>query len=269
MSMTRFLRSRKSTREFKRKNVAEKDIVKVKALVDKINEEVKESNIEVKLYEYGKRIYDSLKGIGGYAGVMIESPHYIALDIKEHGPEENLNSGYYMEKIVTGLNEIGLGTCWVTLSNIEMDRMKAIFGEDTGYNDYILAIGYAKPKNPFINETFSERLGVEEIVFYENLCNPIDMDFLEERGLDDLLFYIRFAPSAKNLQPWRFIVHNSYIELAIEEIQGEFNYIDAGIVMYYFEEMAKAEGLINKWEVNMKPEEVNGTKYMIIGKYNL
>ncbi|MGM0396065.1 MAG: nitroreductase family protein [Bacillota bacterium] len=269
MNMTSFLKSRKSIREFKKKNVTEKDLAKVKALIQEINEEVRESSMEVKLYEFGKRIYDSLKGIGGYTGVMIESPHYIALDMKEHSPEEKVNSGYYMEKIVTGLNEIGLGTCWVTLKNLDMERMKAIFGEDTGENDFLLAIGYPKPKNPFVHETFSERLGVEEIVFHKTLKKPADMNFLEGRGLGDLFFYVRFAPSSKNLQPWRFIVHDNHVELAIEEINGEFCYTDAGIAMYYFEQLARTQGLKNKWIVDMRPEEVKGKKYMFIGRYEL
>ncbi|WP_422484395.1 nitroreductase family protein [Gudongella sp. DL1XJH-153] len=269
MNMTSFLKSRKSTREFKKKSVTEKDLANVKAVIDEINDEVKGSNMEVKLYEFGKRIFDSLKGVGGYSGVMIESPHYIALDMKSHGPEEKLNSGYYMERIVTRLNDMGIGTCWVGLNNLDMERMKAIFGENTGDNDYLLAIGYPKPKNPFVHEQFSERLGVEEIAFRESLAKPADVDFLEERGLGDLLFYIRFAPSSKNLQPWRFIIHDSYVELAIEEMNGEFCYTDAGIAMYYFEELAKTQGIKHKWDLDMRPQQVKGKKYMFIGKYEL
>ncbi|WP_409227857.1 nitroreductase family protein [Gudongella sp. SC589] len=269
MNMTSFLKSRKSTREFKKKNLTEKDLLKVKELIEKINEEIKEINMEVKLYEFGKRIYDSLKGVGGYAGVMIESPHYIALDLKAHGPEEKLNSGYHMEKMVTRLNDMGIGTCWVTINDLDMERMKAIFGEDTGENDYLLAIGYPKPKNPFIHEQFSERLGVEEIAFHETLSKPADMNFLEERGLGDIMFYVRFAPSSKNLQPWRFIIHDNHVELAIEEINNEFCYTDAGIAMYYFEELARTQGIKNKWAVNMEPVEVKGKKFMFIGKYVL
>ena len=269
MNMTSFLKSRKSTREFKKKNLTEKDLSNVRELIGKINEEIKESNMEVKLYEFGKRIYDSLKGVGGYAGVMIESPHYIALDLKAHGPKEKLSSGYHMEKMVTRLNDMGLGTCWVTINNLDMERMKAIFGEDTGENDYLLAIGYPKPKNPFIHEQFSERLGVEEIAFHETLTKPASMNFLEERGLGDIMFYVRFAPSSKNLQPWRFIVHDNHIELAIEEQNGEFYYTDAGIAMYYFEELARTQGIKRGWTVDMKPMEVMGKKYMLIGKYEL
>lgn len=75
---------------------------------------------------------------------MIESPHYIALDIKNREDKTVLYSGYYMEKLVTKLNELGLDTCWVSVYNVEDERRKAIFGESTGDIDFVLAFGYSK-----------------------------------------------------------------------------------------------------------------------------
>ena len=267
MNMANFLKGRKSTREFKKKNITEGDLLKVRETIGGINEEIKDKKMELKLYEYGKVIFDGLKGIGGYSGVMIESPHYIALDLKNHGPEEQIYSGYYMEKIVTVFNQMGLGTCWVSLDNLDEDRKKAVFGEKAGDYDYMLAVGYPKPKNPFINEPFSERLGVDEIAFKNNLTKPADMNFLEERGLGDLLFYIRFAPSNKNMQPWRFVVQDDAVELVIEEQNGAYSYSDAGIAMYYFEELARGQGVKHKWVMNMHPIEVKGKKYQMIGRF--
>lgn len=267
MNMADFLKSRKSTREFKKRNIKESELNEIKKLLNEINQEIGESAMSLSFYEYGRHVFDSLKGIGGYAGVMIDSPHYIAIDIKNHSPLALVESGYYMEKLITDINNLGLGSCWVSLNNIEKERKQAIFGEASSSVEYLLAIGYAKPKNPFAQEVFSERRGVEEIVFLDELCNLVSMDTLEERGLGDLLFYIRFAPSTKNLQPWRFVVHNDSIELFLEEINGEFYYTDAGIVMYYFEELAKNQGLNNKWEVAINPEIRNNINYMYIGRY--
>jgi nitroreductase len=171
--------------------------------------------------------------------------------------------------LISGINNLGLGSCWVTLNNIEDERKRAIFGEDSGNTEYLLAIGHPKPKNPFSQESFSERKGVEEIVFLDKMNNIVSMDTLEERGLGDLLFYIRFAPSTKNLQPWRFVVHNNRVELYLEEVNGEFYYADAGIAMYYFEELGKRQGLLNKWEVEIKAETINGVNYMYIGSYKI
>lgn len=269
MNMMNFLKTRKSTREFKRKNVNDIDLRKIKDVVAQSNIELEEKNMEVKLFEYGQRIYDSLKGVGGYSGVMIDSPHYIGLDLKEKNRDTLIASGYFMEKIVTHLNDAGIGTCWVSLNDIEDERKKVIFGEDAKGIDYLLAIGYAKPKNPFIHEPFSERIGVEEMVFSEKLGNPISMDELEKRGLGDLLFYIRFAPSTLNKQPWRFIVFDDIIELALLEDNDKVCYEDAGIIMYYFEELARALGMKNKWDLVDREEIYKDNNYRFIGKYKL
>lgn len=268
MNMADFLKSRKSTRDFKKQNIKVNELAEVKKLLEKMNKEIAENDMLVGFYEYGKHISDSLRGIGGYGGVMIESPHYISIDIKNHSPKALVQSGYYMETLVSGINDLGLGTCWVSLNDIEDERKRAIFGEDSGNTEYLLAIGYTKPKNPFAQESFSERKGIEEIVFLDRMNNLVDMDTLEERGLGDLLFYIRFAPSTKNLQPWKFVVSNNGVELFIEESAGEFYYADAGVVMYYFEELAKRQGLKNRWEIEIKPELIDGKNYMYIGRYN-
>lgn len=268
MNMADFLKSRKSTREFKKQNIRENDLKEVKKLLEKMNDEIEGNEMVVGLYEYGKHISDSLRGIGGYAGVMIESPHYISIDIKDHSAKALVESGYYMEKLISGINNLGFGTCWVSLNNIEHERKIAIFGENSGNTEYLLAIGYPKPKNPFSQDSFSERKGVEELVFLDKMNNPVSMDTLEERGLGDLLFYIRFAPSTKNMQPWRYVVHNNYVDLYLEEVGGEFYYADAGISMYYFEELAKRQGLNNKWQVDIKPELIDGKNYMYIGRYS-
>lgn len=269
MNMMNFLKTRKSTREFKRKGIAESDLMKVEKLVNSINEEMSGINMKVKLYEYGQHIYDSLKGLGGYAGVMIESPHYIAFDFSEKDQKTMLFSGYNMEKLVSGLNGLGLGTCWVSLNGVEVERKKAVFGDTSSDYEAILAFGYPKPKNPFIHEPFSERLGVEEIVFKEKLGNPITMDELENRSLGDLLFYIRFAPSRFNRQPWRFVVHDTQIDLFVVEEGGDNNLMDAGIVMYYCEELAKLQGIGTGWAVNLENVQVEGKEYRHIGSFKL
>jgi nitroreductase len=269
MNMMNFLKTRKSTREFKKKNLSESDLSKVELLVAAVNDAMTGMNMKVKLYEYGQHIFDSLKGLGGYAGVMIDSPHYIAFDFSSKDEMTLLYSGYNMEKLVTGLNNLGLGTCWVSLSGVERERKKAIFGDASSDYEAILAFGYPKPKNPFAHEPFSERFGVEEIVFMEKVGNPISMDELESRGLGDLLFYIRFAPSRLNKQPWRFTVHDSHIELYVVEEGGDNNLMDAGIAMYYFEELAKIQGSGSKWLIDLKSVLIDGASYRHIGRFEL
>src|SRR5699024_6550533 len=131
------------------------------------------------LYENGEHIYENLKGIGGYSGVMIESPHYISMDLKNDKDKTLIYVGYYAEKLITELNEMGIETCWISVNDMDDDIKKRVFGDFITNVPYILAIGYSKARNPFLQEPFSERLGVEDLVYDRVLDKHLDIDDLE------------------------------------------------------------------------------------------
>lgn len=270
MLMTNFLKNRKSVREFRNKNINSDILDEIKLYLDSLEKEEKTKDIRFKLYEYGEKLYKELKGIGGYSGVMIQSPHYIGLEIINDNERNIIYGSYYMEKIITKLNNIGLDTCWVSIVNVDENIKKEIFGDVVGKIDYILAIGHGKLRNPFINETFSERIGVDELVFTDKIGNYSNIDDLENRGLSDLFYYIRFAPSALNKQPWRFLLEKDKVTLLIKYDKGEKpNLVDAGIAMYYFESLGKSIGLNSKWKLIDGLLEGENNNYKYIAEFKL
>ncbi|TJX14309.1 nitroreductase [Tissierella creatinini] len=270
MILNNFLQSRKSTRQFKNKKVSPEVLDKIIGILKDLELENPSGKISFKLYEYGENIYNGLKGLAGYSGVMIESPHYITVDIKNKSDKDMIYSAYYMEKLVTALNNMNIASCWVSVYNVDMDRRKAIFGESTTEVNFVLAIGYPKRRNPFIQEPFSERIGVEEIVYSEELGGRIDMEYLEERGLADVFYYLRFAPSIKNAQPWRFIIKDDKVHLLVKFEEGENPpLIDAGIAMYYFEKLMELEGTKNSWKLLDGFLHEGNTNYKYIAEYQL
>ena len=74
MLMTNFLRDRKSVREFRNKKIDLETIETIKSYLGSLEEETE--NVKFRLYENGDYVYDQLKGIAGYSGLMIESPYY-------------------------------------------------------------------------------------------------------------------------------------------------------------------------------------------------
>lgn len=268
--MANFLKGRKSVRDFKKKKINPTTLEQVVSNLKELENEDGAGNIKFNLYENGDFVYEGLKGIGGYSGVMIESPHYIALELKDYDEKSIIYSAYYMEKLITRLNNMGIETCWVSILGVEENKKKEILGENINNIDYLLAIGYSKPKNPFIQEPFSDRFGVEDIVYEKKLGRSANMDDLEARGLGDLFFYVRFAPSSKNIQPWRFILDGTLVKLVIVHKDGEKPLLaDAGIIMYYFEALANTQGIKNKWKLidgNVKEGELN---YKYIAEYHL
>lgn len=247
MSMTSFLLNRESTREFKNKELKEGIIDGIENIISEIKSEIDgKYNIDFKLIQNGKSVYKELENLGGYAGVMIESPSYICLAAKED-VKDQLYGAYYMEELISKLNELNLGTCWISLAEVPEDVRNKVLGEDI---QFLLAVGEKKLKNPFLKEVFSERKEIKEIVYAGEMGKNIDLDELENKGLLDLFYYIRFAPSTKNLQPWRFVVEDKKTILYLDkEVVENYGIMDAGIVMYYFEELAKMINLNTKWNL--------------------
>lgn len=269
--MGNFLKNRKSIRDYKKKKLDNKVMEDVKVLFEEILEEANNKYLDFILFEDGDKIYNSLKGIGGYAGVMVESPHYIGIRLKEVNEESIIKASYFTEKLMGNLSNLNLGSCWLGIKNVDKDIRANVLGEENKNIAYLVAFGYPKAKNPFINESSSSRLGVDEIVFKEELGKPIDIIELENRGLDDLFYYVRFAPSSFNRQPWRFILEKDKVLLLLAySEEKEINLMDAGIIMYYFEELAKTIGINNRWELIQQEDIVDGDiKYKYIGEFSL
>ena len=85
-----------------------------------------------------------------------------------------------------------------------------------------------------------------------------------------LFYYVKFAPSTQNSQPWRFVLKNDRVILYLEEVNGKINYMDAGIIMYYFRILVAYLGLNNEWDLaeNLNDENtING--YKEIASYKL
>lgn len=271
MNINNFLRNRESVREFRNRSVSRDKLATIKSLIEDLIADEDMEHIGLKLHENGKGIVANLEGKAGYAGVMIESPHYIAIDLKDREEKTLIDTGYYTEKLVTEIINLDLGTCWVHVGNVEDDLKKKTFGQDTVNVQFLLAFGREKRKNPFSEKSFSVKRGVEEIVYDEEIEKFFTVEDLENKGLMDLFYYVRFAPSTKNLQPWRFLIKNGKVELFIRyEEWYDSILIDAGIVMYYFEELAHYDGMDSKWEiVDFEKLEVEEYTYKKIAEYKL
>ena len=266
--MQNFLRDRRSVREFRNKKASNDMLDQVAQDIENTLSEAKfkDVNIGLTLHKDGGKIFENLEDIGGYAGVMIKSPHYVSLQLNDDSECTEIYGAYYTEKLISRINDIGLEACWITLEHVEAHtRVKAL--GDLGKNTaYILAIGYPPRKNPFTKGTTpSERMGVDKLVFQDVVENPIDMEVLEERRLDDLFYYVRFAPSSRNSQPWRFLLKNNKIKLLMIYCQPEeLALIDAGVMMYYFEQMARSIGINREWKLldGVCEGEIGNYKYI-------
>ncbi|MDO5018274.1 MAG: nitroreductase family protein [Lagierella massiliensis] len=263
MELKEFLESRKSCREYENRELSSQILLNVRHLLDKENKKSLEHNVEFKLY--GKSIYDALKGVGGYSGVMIKSPNYITMNYKIKNKDSIVYGAYFLEEIVGELSKQGLGTCWITLFSIDDNLKKKTFGTEDEI-DFILAFGYAASKSEFEIEEYSSRHGIEDFVYFNDFDTKATVEQLYSYGLDEIFYYIKNAPSAYNSQPWRFLIKGENIYLYIEDFQGDANYTDSGIVMYYYVKMAELSNIDAKWHLD-NPLQIE-TDFKYIGRTN-
>ncbi len=264
MLMTNFLQKRKSVRNFKNNVVPKDKLENIKLLMEEIGES--ESDIKFSFYENGSIVAKGLDGKAGYDGVMINAPHYIALEIKEDNAINALKCGYYLEKLNTKIVDLDVDTCWITVDQVDRDTRKNIFGEDGENINFLIAIGYGAKKKLFDPEVTSPRLKVEEIVFKDKIGIPVSIEELENYGIFDIFSSVRYAPSHKNLQPWRFVLegHKIYAYM-VKTDEDSRSFVDMGVVLFYVEEMMKSINIQNKWNISLKDDG----KYYYIGSYNI
>ena len=264
MLMTNFLQKRKSVRNFKTDTIPRDALENIKLLMEELG--TNESGISFSLYENGKIVAEGLRGKAGYAGVMIEAPHYIALDIDGDKPLNILKGGYCLEKLNTKIVDLDIDTCWITVDSVDADTKRAIFGENGTGIDYLIALGYGQKKKLFDPEVTSSRLSVEEIVFADTIGNPISIETLENYGVFDVFSSVRYAPSHKNFQPWRFVLKGAEVAAyMVKSDEDNRSLIDMGVILFYMEEMLKTIGINKKWTIDLK----DAGKYYYIGSFTL
>lgn len=303
MLIKNFLRERRSSREFRNKKLKFETLETIRREIDRLIRDTEGLGISFKLYQEGDKIYKGLEGIGGYTGVMIESPHYVGIEIRDDSDIAEINAGYYAEKLMTMINKLGVEACWVTVNHVDDKKRAEIFGENGKYTDYLFAIGYPTLRNPFMiladkvgkasamedkfvggmghgglkkdieytSEVVSNRMKVNRFVFKDKIENEASVKDMESIGQYDTFYYVRYAPSSKNKQPWRFLIDdtNKIKLLLAYESEEDYTPIDAGIMMYYFEEIMKAVGTDTTWEFIEGEESGEKYNYRYIAEFRL
>ncbi|UHR02629.1 nitroreductase [Peptoniphilus sp. GNH] len=250
MVMTNFLQQRRSCRDFQRRILGRDKIEFAKKTIEEISNSEEGKGLFFKLFENGKVIYEALQGKAGYAGVMINAPHYIAMGLENDEAITKLRAGYSLEKLNSKITSHEVKTCWVTVTQVAPEIKKAIFGEGGEKVAYVIAMGLPMAQEIFSPEAVSSRKPLNEYVFSEKLGQKSDVQELENLGLLNILSSVRFAPSHRNSQPWIFLVNSPKVEIyTFNNREVKRNLVDLGVVMYYFEAMAKELGVPNKWKV--------------------
>ncbi len=191
----------------------------------------------------GEQIY---QGFLGSYGKILNAPGYIAFIGNMDSSRVQEALGYTGQGIVLEATALGLGTCWIG----GFFRSEAVEKQvPICKNERVLAVTpFGFPKDSF---SFQEKLmtGFGYMHRRKQLSDLVT-GIPQHEWMKTALEAARLAPSAVNRQPWRFILGESSISVALDKSRDTYKIarrLDCGIAMLHLELGARYAGATGKW----------------------
>ena len=272
MNYSLLIENRRSVREFTQQHVCPCALTGIKDYYYQSCKRL-DGSIKTALLVFGPEATEKLEGTAGYERFLIGAPNYLVL-LSEKAPLAGLNAGYMMQDLSLKLQEMELGSCWITFTN--SDAVKKALSIDSGLEvAAILAFGHGKParRRPRINILSMSHVDIQAKRRYMDPKRSVqDLVFLEEWGntykvedymgfFDDMLwesFYaVSQAPSYLNRQAYGFLIKDGRIHF-VERPDSYNNPLDGdlslGVALLHFD--AVAEKWAGKVTWNFNPGNV-------------
>ncbi len=281
----------KSVREYMKKALSREDHQLVLSLLERPYPLEDEGNVEFLFREDGEKVAELLDGVAGYSGRMIEAPHYLVVLSRAEGVDYR-RAGFIAQSIILRLMQEGIGTCWVSVESsdvvkeklqLETDKEVAAlialgYPRETGFFEKFFSgikasrspyseTGYADFRFEYEKDT-RQPVGTGTFIYIDNWGNVADADELERRGYLEVYHYMKYAPSWGNRRPWRFILQNFDIVMAVQrmaETEQLADHLEGGIAMYFFQLAMHEMGIRGYWLMDAQAEVPDN--YFLAGKY--
>lgn len=297
MKMLKVMEKRRTVREYDPAPLNTVTMTAIEDIIESMPIFTGTEKVDFMVLENGETVFEALQGIVGYNGHMIQAPHYFLITCSGQAVDYQ-TVGYLGEWLALQLAKKDIGTCWLSVNGhqslvqeklvIEVDGTIAAlmaFGEPKedkklskiyAFGETTLQQSQAKfgDKDSSIkDESYAHKNAITEFVYLKSFGNEMDYSEIAKRGLDEVFYYMRNAPSWGNLQPWKFILDGDCIVLTMkknEELEQYIQDVDAGIAMLYFEVAMHDSGLAGKWRVDVDGYREKLTipeDYNIIGHY--
>ncbi len=179
--------------------------------------------------------------VGSYGKIRGSTAILVLLVSSSGGDDSKLAAGFIGEQYVLLATHLGVASCWVAGTyrhKALVTRLSVAPDEEIAA---IIALGCAKTEKDSLASllhTFVPRKKLSEIATPPLLNGP--------PWLHTALEAVRLAPSAINLQPWRFSGTPERITLRATR-RTAFTAIDLGIAMVHFSLAAEHAGAIGVW----------------------
>lgn len=274
MDYNALIQNRKSARQFTDKKVSEAVCNELEAYYQNTCQRLV-PGIRTELWIFGDNTKQALEGAAGYHQFLVGAPQYLVL-LSEKAELAEENAGYIMEDLVLKLEDMGLGSCWLTFTDSE--KVKQALGIDSELDvAAIAAFGYGAKARKIMRlnilsmsnvdisakrHYFDPKRPVSDIVFLNSWGQTQGVD--EYIGFyDDMLWEAFYAaslsPSYLNRQAYGFVIADGQVVLVSRpdeyntEIDGK---LSLGVVMLHF--AAAASGWAGKvtWKLGKDAKQI-------------
>lgn len=258
MDYNALIQNRKSARQFTDQKVTESVCAELESYYRSGCQRLV-PDIDTELWIFGHNTRQALEGAAGYNEFLVGAPQYLVL-LSGKAEQAYENAGYMMEDLVLKLEDMGLGSCWLTFTDSK--AVKDALGIDSPLEvAAIAAFGYPQKarKRMRFNILSMSNVDIGAKRHYFDPKRPVgDMVFLGGWGqtegrdkyigfYDDMLweaFYCAsLSPSYLNRQAYGFVVADGQVVLVSRpdeyntEIDGK---LSLGVVMLHFAAAASA-----------------------------
>lgn len=264
---------RKSTRDFKEKTVPESTINELKEYFKSCKRLIPEIDVELTIID--PKTAPRMDGCAGYEDFLIEAPHYILLTSAK-AEHYMLNAGYIGEDLVLKLTDLGISTCWITISDTDKLKERLRLDDDKtpvaliafGYENAlsnIKRLDIVNNSNVILKKRSNyeaPKLYVEDAIYSEDMGIKSENSTLDHyTDLYQALVAACCAPSFLNRQPYRFIINDGiFMLLSLEDYQTNENdyYLNLGILMLnFYGVLSERSGIYGKWNLNIPSNEIS------------
>ncbi|MBD5345990.1 MAG: hypothetical protein HDR92_02515 [Bacteroides sp.] len=179
-----------------------------------------------------------------------------------------LSAGYGMEKVVLKATELGLGTCWMTLTFKGTDFAKKAQMPVNEPIRIISPVGFPAKKRKMLESITRITLGSAKRKPMDELFSEgsFGLPVVEDNVFYEALSMMRLAPSAKNSQPWRALLRGNEVWFYYVP-KTEAAVLDLGIGLCHFDLTLKEAGYEGTWAKSVNAPYKDG--YIPVVKFTL
>jgi len=249
---------RRSVRRYESTPLSEETLDRVRANVSSADPLVAANHFNVLIRDV-MTADDLVEALGGY-GRLLSPPHFMVPTMMGNA-HVLTDLAYRTQQVVIQMTSMGIGSCYIgslgrepTLRVRFLLKRAARVGAIVIFGPPATALG-GRTMNAAMRTVMgsSKRLPVEKVFFEKSFEKP----GLPPEEIAPLIEAARHAPSALNVQPWRFLWRKKQLTLFVQKENSkygktanqDYRFFDAGLCMANLMLGMRALGIAGKWEL--------------------